>query len=379
MPADPITPSLGTAWSNTPPSQTPGIPLRLYAFTRQASNLSIPGSGGAGCSAVFDGVSIAGPLATVSDRLVLLHAQTALAQNGLYRPFEDDSNVTLSGNFDSITGLYVKSGLTTGKLFSFRQQNGETVTNGTITLTADGFIEASAGGTLTFSGTNGSPVSSFLWYTYMVRDASLDNTAEATAGSIVVVRAGASGSSLWSLRSNVATIGTNSMIFDQVIVSSFTPGNATAFDNTAATQLVPGIAASFDNSNSDASTVGLGTSWDNTPPQANVLQGETSPVAGVTTPASPATADHTTTLVAGTNYLVQVGSRLAPVTVTLPNPGSLAQRIEIADISGQAATYGITVNAGTRDIETAGQTTYTIDRNDAVLVLSYTGAKWKIL
>jgi hypothetical protein len=71
--------------------------------------------------------------------------------------------------------------------------------------------------------------------------------------------------------------------------------------------------------------------------------------------------------------------RLAPVTINLPNPGSLAQRIEIADISGQGATQAITVNGGTRDIETAGQTSYTIDRNDAVLVLSYTGTKWKIL
>jgi len=77
-------------------------------------------------------------------------------------------------------------------------------------------------------------------------------------------------------------------------------------------------------------------------------------------------------------YLMQAGVEYY-FTVTLPDPGSLAQRIEIADVTSQATTNTITVNAGTRDIETAGQTSYTIDRNDAVLVLSYTGSKWKIL
>lgn len=397
MPADPITPSLGAAWSNTPPSQSPGIQLRLYALARQASNLSIPGSGAGGCPAVFDGVSIAGPAATVSDRLVLLHAQSNAAQNGIYRPIEDDADLSLPGNFDG-AGLYIKTGLTTNRLFSFRPQNGETVTNGTLTLTTDGFIEASAGGTLTLNGSIGAPVSSKLWQTYMGRDASLDTPAEATAGSIVIVRGGASGPSLWSLRSNVANIGSSAMNFDQVTVSNFTPGNAGAFDNTNPGTFTPSNSTAFDNTvpdnsttplqnapiantgdNADGSTPGLGTNWDNTPPTALVLQGETSPVAGITTPASPSSVDHTATLVAGTNYIVQVGSRLAPVTVTLPNPGSLAQRIEIADISGQAATYPITVNAGTRDIETAGQTSYVINRNDAVLAISYTGSKWKIL
>lgn len=397
MPADPITPSLGAAWSNTPPSQSPGIQLRLYALARQASNLSIPGSGAGGCPAVFDGVSIAGPAATVSDRLVLLHAQSNAAQNGIYRPIEDDADLSLPGNFDG-AGLYIKTGLTTNRLFSFRPQNGETVTNGTLTLTTDGFIEASAGGTLTLNGSIGAPVSSKLWQTYMGRDASLDTPAEATAGSIVIVRGGASGPSLWSLRSNVANIGSSAMNFDQVTVSNFTPSNAGAFDNTNPGTFTPSNSTAFDNTvpvasttplqnapiantgdNADGSNIDLGTNWSDTPPTALVLQGETSPVAGITTPASPSSVDHTATLVAGTNYLVQVGTRLAPVTVTLPNPGSLAQRIEIADISGQAATYPITVNAGTRDIETAGQTSYVINRNDAVLAISYTGSKWKIL
>jgi hypothetical protein len=142
---------------------------------------------------------------------------------------------------------------------------------------------------------------------------------------------------------------------------------------------MPSLSQSFVNTTPDGKTPSNAAAFDNTPAGALVLQGETSPVAGVTTPASPTAVSHSATLVAGTNYLVQVGARLAPVTITLPDPGSLAQRIEIADITSQAATNTITVNAGTKDIETTGQTSYIINRNDAVLVLSYTGTKWKIL
>lgn len=398
MPADEIQIALKTAWTNSAPEKLSGIQIRLYALARQASNLAIPGIGGAGCPAVFDGVSIAGPLATVLDRLAFLHAQTAAAQNGLYRPFEDDAGVTLSGNFDSITGLYTKTGLSNGRLFSFRPQNGETVTNGTLTLATDGFIEPSAGGTLTFSGTKGASVTSYLWYTYMGRASVLDEPSEAVAGSIVIVRDGASGPSLWSLRANVATIGSSAMNFDQVPVTWTLPSNGTNWPDVAPVFITPGSATAFDDDapvasttplqnapiantsdNADFKDISLGTNWSDTPPTALVLQGETSPVAGITAPTSPTSVDHTVTLVAGTNYIVQVGARLAPVTVTLPNPGSLAQRIEVVDATGQAATYPITVNAGTRDIETAGQTSYVINRNDAVLVLSYTGSKWKIL
>jgi hypothetical protein len=170
--------------------------------------------------------------------------------------------------------------------------------------------------------------------------------------------------------------------YDNTAPDPKTPANATVFDNTLPqSTTIPLLNApiAMTNTAPDGKTPSTAAAFDNTAAAALVLQGEQSPVAGITTPASPTAVNHSATLVAGTNYLVQVGARLAPVTVTLPDPGSLAQRIEIADITGQAATHAITVNGGIRDIETAGQTSYTIDRNDAVLVLSYTGAKWKIL
>jgi hypothetical protein len=167
--------------------------------------------------------------------------------------------------------------------------------------------------------------------------------------------------------------------FDNTPPVAATVAEAAPYDNTSPTAVTPSLSQSFANTTPDGKTPSTAAAFDNTAAAALVLQGEQSPVAGITTPASPTAVSHSATLVAGTNYLVQVGARLAPVTITLPDPGSLAQRIEIADVTSQAATHAITVNAGSRDIETAGQTSYTIDRNDAVLVLSYTGSKWKIL
>jgi hypothetical protein len=216
---------------------------------------------------------------------------------------------------------------------------------------------------------------------------------------VVNVTGGTSANTWWQLTSTVTSVGSSPIVFSQITVGNLdvgfeddafnntvpdskTPGNNTAFSNTApdsTSNPLLDAPSAMTNTAPDGKTPNNNAAFNDTPAAALVLQGEQSPVAGITTPASPTAVIHSATLVAGTNYLVQVGARLAPVTVTLPDPGSLAQRIEIADITGQAGTHAITVNGGIRDIETAGQTSYTIDRNDAVLVLSYTGAKWKIL
>jgi hypothetical protein len=172
---------------------------------------------------------------------------------------------------------------------------------------------------------------------------------------------------------------------------------ATGFDNTApfpdANPLVDGWALApntppssntisvlnWNDQPPSSITVGIGAGFDNTPATNIVLQGEVAPVNGVTTPASPTAVPHGTTLVAGTNYLVQVGSRASVVTITMPDPPSLAQRIEIADTSGQASGFNIAVNCGSKQVSDTGSTTYTIDRDFAVLVLSYTGSNWKVL
>jgi hypothetical protein len=153
----------------------------------------------------------------------------------------------------------------------------------------------------------------------------------------------------------------------------------TQFPDVAAESKSVGVATSFDNlppGSIDLSSQGAFTDQSAT---AFVLQGEVAPVNGVTTPASPIAVPFNTTLVAGTNYLVEVGGRASIVTVTLPDPPSLTQRIEIADVSGHGSAFPITVNAGTKVISDTNSSTYSIDRSYAVLVLSYTGTAWKIL
>jgi len=345
-------------------------------------------------SGTLDGVSLQGTAATVSSRAVLLTAQSTTAQNGIYVTSASGTSVNISASFG--TGTKVVTGLTAGRLYYWSQSNGYNATNGTETLTESGYIAASPSGTLTFQGPASTAQNDQLNESVLARLNLFDAPNEFPVELVVNVTGGTSANTWWQLTSTVTTVGSSPITFTQITVGSLdigtednvfdntppgavTPGNAAAFDNTLPVPVMPSLSQSFVNATPDGKTPGTAAAFDNTPATALVLQGETSPVAGITTPASPTAVDHTATLVAGTNYLVQVAARLAPVTINLPNPGSLAQRIEIADISGQGATQAITVNGGTRDIETAGQTSYIINRNDAVLALSYTGTKWKIL
>ena len=389
MPADPITPGLAAAWSNSTPTIY-GVPSRFTAVVRAQSNLTLA----AALSGTLDGVSLQGTAATVASRAVLVTAQSTPAQNGIYVTASGATSVNITDSFGG--GTKVVTLLTAGRLYYWSQSNGYNVSNGTETLTVSGYISASPSGTLTFQGPASTAQSDQLNEAMLARLNLFDAPNEFPVELVVNVTGGTSANTWWQLTSTVTTVGSSQIIFSQITVGSLdigtednvfdntppgaaTPNNAAAFDNTTPTPVMPSLSQSFVNATPDGKTPGTAAAFDNTPATALVLQGETSPVAGITTPASPTAVDHTATLVAGTNYLVQIGSRAAPVTVTLPNPGSLAQRIEIADISGQGATQAITVNGGTRDIETAGQTSYIINRNDAVLALSYTGTKWKIL
>jgi hypothetical protein len=392
MPADPITPGLAAAWSNTTPTVY-GVPSRFTAAVRAQSNQTI----GATLTGTFDSVNLQGTLATVSDRAVLLTLQSVTTTNGIYITGAGSVAVDISATFGG--GTKVVSSLTVGRLYYWIQSNGYNVTNGTETLTASGFITASSGGSLTFTGPAAAFQTDSLYEAGLVRLTLFDAPNEFPVELVVNVTGGTSINTWWQLTSTVTSVGSSPIVFSQITVASLdvgsednpydntlpdakTPANATAFNNTlpeTTSDPLSDAPSAMTNTAPDNKTPNNNDAFNNTAAAALVLQGEQSPVAGITTPASPTAVSHSATLVAGTNYLVQVGARLAPVTVNLPDPGSLAQRIEIADVTSQAATDAITVNAGTRDIETAGQTSYTIDRNDAVLVLSYTGSKWKIL
>lgn len=389
MPADPITPGLAAAWSNTNPTVF-GVPSRFTAVVRAQSNLTLS----AALSGTLDSVSLQGTAATVASRAVLVTAQSTPAQNGIYVAAAGATSVNISASFGA--GTKVVTGLTAGRLYFWSQANGYNVTNGTETFTESCLIAASPSGTLTFQGPASTGQADGLNEAVLARYSLFDAPNEFPVELVVNVTGGTSANTWWQLTSTVTSVGSSPVIFTQITVASLDVGfednpfdntppvNATVaeaapYDNTSPTPVMPNLSQPYVNATADGKTPSTAAAFDNTAAAALVLQGEQSPVAGITTPASPTAVNHSATLVAGTNYLVQVGARLAPVTVTLPDPGSLAQRIEIADITGQAATHAITVNGGIRDIETAGQTSYTIDRNDAVLVLSYTGAKWKIL
>lgn len=439
MPADTITPSRAAAWDNTGPDVV-GVPSRFACAVRGQSNLSsliqITGT--------IDGVSLTGTLATVVNRALLLTAQTAQPQNGIYITAAYGSNLTLPSVFNG-SGLAVKTGLTLNRLYLWTKVNGSSITNGTTTLTESGFLTPDGSGNLTIAGGNGDPVNDTLRECQWSRYSLYDQPNEFPNDLVVRVDGGTSVRTWWSLTSTgIVNVGTNAIVFAQVTVGSLdvgwrddpwvndavdgitpsrigifdntapvpvtpanaaawdntspggkTPTNAVAWDNTGPTGKTPPNAAAWDDSAPTGKTPVNSAAWDNTAPTAAsnprgvawsnglpesiVLVGTQPSTAGVTLPASPTVATEVTTLAAGQNYLVQVGSRAAGVTITLPDPGSLAQRIEIADIANLAASYNITVNGGTKDIESTGVKTYVINRAGAVLTLSYTGTYWKIL
>jgi hypothetical protein len=393
MPADPITPGLSAAFSNTLPTAT-GVPAVVVAVCRATTQTSLS----SGVLGTIDGVNLTGAGATRDSRMVLLTGQTAPAENGLYVTSNGGSSITVTGTFNG-SGNYSVTGLTAGGLYYFLQNTaGNTISNGIDVLTESGYIRANST-TLTISGSPGGSQLNFLVNATLIRATLYDSPNEFPDDLLVRVTGGTGAPTWWRLASVVTTLGTSPVTFSQVTVGSLDTGtDDDPFDNTAPATATPANSTDFSNTAANASTDPLldatiamtGTApenvtfadtapFSNTPPTSVTLEGETAPVAGVTSPASPIIATQATTLVAGSNYLVQVGTRSSNQTITLPDPGSLGQRIEVADISGQAVTWPITVNCGTKQILDTGLTSYTINRANAVLALSYTGTAWKVL
>lgn len=153
---------------------------------------------------------------------------------------------------------------------------------------------------------------------------------------------------------------------------------AAGFDDTEA-EVETAATAGFTNGPSTSKTV---TDWsfDDAGAESNVVDGEVAPVSGGTLPNILTTIAHTTSIVAGTNYAVNVTTRSAPVTITLPDPPSENQIVEIRDASLQAVQHPITVDPGTKKID--GSTAdYILNIDGQVLKLAYSSAltQWKIV
>lgn len=167
--------------------------------------------------------------------------------------------------------------------------------------------------------------------------------------------------------------------------NSFSNTGATAksvtdnsFSNTGATNNTPANQA-FSDSTTGSNTP-PSTSFEDDEAEANVVNGEVAPVLGGTIPEVVTSQAHTAPIVAGNNYAVNVITRAANVTITLPDPPSADQIIEIRDASLQAATFRITVDPGTKEID--GSTAdYVMNVNGQVLKLAYVAAEtsWKII
>ncbi len=202
-----------------------------------------------------------------------------------------------------------------------------------------------------------------------IRPLDFDQPEEIIVGKVVRVTSGTRAGTLWVL-------STYPPLSYRAAPGGASSGIA-AFDNGAAAEATLPVAA-FANTAPTAAASGPGA-YSNTPPEAIVFPGETAPVSGVQQPATPTVVAHTHVLAAGTNYLVQAGTRAAPVTIELPGAPTTGQYLIVADASGQAATHPVTVQAGALDLETVGTHSYVINRDNAVLELYWTGSKWKLL
>jgi hypothetical protein len=179
-----ITPTGATAFSNTAPEPV-AVVAKTEAWARPTANLaSLTTTAG-----TIDGASLFGTAATRQSRLVLLTAQTTTSENGLYAAGTTGSSVSLSGaSYDSPDGEYVKTGLTAGRLYYWAPGSfGTSVASGANILTAAGFIAADSSGELKLTGAATEGVDATLKEANLVRADAFDTIADFTAGQTVAV------------------------------------------------------------------------------------------------------------------------------------------------------------------------------------------------
>lgn len=243
MPADIIVPARAAAWSNANASiiTQSGV---VAALCRQTTNLASFNT----LASSIDGVTLQGLASTAASRLVLLASQTNQVQNGLYVAGNNGNLVSVTGSFDG-SGNYVKTGLVVGRLYYFAQSTaGNTITNGTITLTGSGFIAPNASGNLTITGTPLATQLNSMVEASLDRSTLFDSTEELPVDLVVRVDQGSGNKpEYWRLTAQPATVGSSNIVFAQVTTASITPARAANWDDTAATTITPSRATAWDN------------------------------------------------------------------------------------------------------------------------------------
>jgi hypothetical protein len=247
MPADPITNPLAAAWDNTAPgaatnadaaafSNNPPASAanaaRVSCIARATSNVASFSI----CPSTFDGVSMQGTGSTSNLRRVLLHQQTNNVQNGIYVAAPNGNTVSVTGNFTA--GVYTKTGLTVGRLYYFLLNTaGNSISNGTITLTESGYIAPNGSGALTIYGTGGNAQLNFLVEASLERALEFNEPNEFPTDLLVRVEAGTPAASYpdwWRLTAPVPVIGTSPVIFEEITIGGLSADTfgMGAFSNT---------------------------------------------------------------------------------------------------------------------------------------------------
>lgn len=207
-----ITPSGATAFSNTAP-ETRAVVAKTEAWARPTSNLaSLTTTAG-----TIEGASLFGTAATRQSRLVLLTEQSTTSQNGLYAAGTTGTAVSLSGASYDGSGEYTKSGLTAGRLYYWAPGAFGTSVEGLAgaTLTEAGFIAPYADGTLIMSGTATEGVDATLKEANLVRADAFDTVADFIAGQTVAVL-GTTTRTWWRLDTAPSAIGSSPIVYSQI-------------------------------------------------------------------------------------------------------------------------------------------------------------------
>lgn len=217
MPADPI-----------------AIQGRVSCSCRAAGNL-------ASLSAVagtINGFSLQGLAVVALARRILLADQSTASQNGIYAVANGATVQTTLGTTNG-SGSYTQTGLIPGRLYWWEPPAGSfTATNGTVTLTGPGFIQAADGNELTFTGpANTSLASHDLFEASLVRAAEFNAAGELPLGLDVRVDGGTGSPEWYILTSTVTTLGTSPVTFTKTTVAGVTLDLAAAFSNTGASPI----------------------------------------------------------------------------------------------------------------------------------------------
>lgn len=207
-----ITPSGATAFSNTVP-ETRAVVAKTEAWARPTSNLASLST----TAGTIAGASLFGTVATRQSRLVLLTEQSTESQNGLYAAGTTGTAVSLSGASYDGAGEYEKTGLTAGRLYYWAPGAFGTSVEGAngATLTEAGFVEAATGGSLTMYGTATEGVDATLREANLVRADAFDTVADFIAGQTVAVL-GTTTRTWWRLITAPTAIGSSPIVYSKI-------------------------------------------------------------------------------------------------------------------------------------------------------------------